>query len=234
MSADSTEKSSFGVYFYATLMALLGALLGFVYMTTFTPQAFSSQAEYQASLADLEGREEPIPVRKPGDAYYIQGIVPRTRSWEPKRLQLSAAGAQTVRFSEGEINSWMTAKFRPGVAPSGEDAPSLLIVPGVPNVAIADEGTVYFNLPTTISAYGASNDFTISARCGLDASAGVQFDSVSISSAKVPLPGIFGAKLYRMLMKGFESTEEYKIISEAFARAESIEVVGSELVFKLR
>lgn len=233
MSAASSEKSPsvIGVYFYATLMALFGAGLGFVYMTSFAAQAFSSQAEYEASRAKLE---QPIPGVKPGDAYYIEGAVSRTRSWEPKRLQLSTAGEQTVRFTESEINSWMAAKFRPGVAPSGEDEASFLIVPGVPNVAIVDADTIYFNLPTTISAYGASDDFTISARCALDASGAVKFDSVNVSSAKVPLPGIIGAKIFDVLAEGYKSTEEYKIVTEALERAESIGIEGRELVFKLR
>ncbi len=233
MTADSSDKSPsvLGVYFYATLMALFGALLGFAYMATFAAQAFSSQADYEASLAKLE---EPIPAPKPGGAYYIEGDVSRTRTWEPKRLQLTAAGAQTVRFTEREINSWMAAKFRPGVASSAEGESDFLIAPGVPNLAITEAGDVYFNVPTTITAYGASDDFTISARCALDSSAGVQFTAVNISSARVPLPSIIGAKIYDVLVQGYKSTEEYKIISEAFARAESIEVVGGELVFKLR
>jgi len=231
MSA-TPEKSPgyFGVYFYAVLMALFGAFLGFFYMTTFAAQAFSSQPEYEASL---EGLEEPIPAPKPGDAYYIEGDVSRTRAWEPKRAQLAAIGAQTVKFTEGEINAWMTAKFRPGAAPAGEEQPSVLIVPGVPNVAIAAEGVVYFNLPTTITIYGATSDFTISSRCGLSAD-GLEFHSVSVSSAKVPWPSLLGAEIIGVLAKGYQSTQEYKIVSDAFARAESVKVEGQELVFNLR
>ena len=233
MSVDSSEKppSAIGVYFYATLIALFGALLGFVYMSSFAAQAFSSEAEYVASVTEVEG---PAPAVKPGDAYYIEGDVSRTRTWEPKRVQLSAAGPQTVRFTEGEINSWMTAKFRPGTTPAGEEQPSLLIVPGVPNVAITASGTVYFNLPTTISIYGASDDYTLSARCEFDDSANINLQTVSLSSAKIPLSGIIGAKIFDVLFEGYKSTEEFEIISEAFARADSIQVIGNELVFKLR
>jgi hypothetical protein len=229
--SEKTPPSILGVYFYATLMALFGAVLGFVYMATFPGQAFSSKADYEASLAESE---ESVSAPKPGDTYYIEGNVSGTRSWEPKRLQLAAEGAQSVRLSEGEINSWMTTKFRPGAIPSGEEAAGLMIVPGVPNFAITDEGIVYLNLATAISAYGAKGNFIISARCTLDASGEVRFKSVNVSSAKVPLPGILGRQIYQTLAKGFKETEEYAIISEAFARADSIEIEGSELIFNLR
>lgn len=230
MSVKSEKSPSvLGFYFYASLMALFGASLGFVYMVNFPAQAFSSQKEYEASLAELEA---PIPAPKPGDAYFVEGPVVRTRTWEPKRAQLVAAGPQTVKFSAGEINAWMTAKFRPGSSPAGEVS-SVLIVPGVPNVAITEAGTLYLNLPTTITAYGSSSDFTVSARCVVDAS-GLQFKTIQVSSAKVPFPNSLGKKIFEILSQSYQSSEEYTILSDAFARANSIELIGGELVFKLR
>jgi len=231
MSSTSDKSPSiFGVFFFAVLMALFGVLLGFVYMASFSAQAFSSQADYEASLKDIE---EPIPEPRPGDGYYIEGEVSQTRSWEPKRDLLGAPGAQTVKFTEGEINAWMSAKFRPGAAISSEDASSILIVPGVPNVALLEAGTLYFNLPTTITAYGVKSDFTISAHCDLGAD-GFQFNSVNVSSAKVPLPNLLGAKILKVLAQGYQSTEEYTILFDAFARADSVDVEGRQLVFELR
>lgn len=232
MAAANTEQSIayFGIYFFGMLFALLGALIGFVYMMTFAAQAFSSEAEYVLSLEDTQGLTA---TPKPGGAYYLVGDVARTRVWKPKRDQLAAAGEQTVKFNEGEINAWMTANLRPGAAPAGEDQPSILIIPGLPNVAIATDGLVYLNLPTTITAYGATNDFTISARVVLDAD-GLQLQAVSVSSAKVPLPSLLGAKILKFLGQGYQSTEDYKIVSDSFARADSVKVVGQELVFNLR
>jgi hypothetical protein len=227
MSAK-TEKSPsiLGVYFYAVLIVLFGALLGFAYMMTFPPQAFSSQAEYQASLADSE---EPISAPKPGDAYYIEGPMLRTRSWEAKRELLKAPGGQTVRLSAGEINAWMKAKFRPGLPPTNGEEPSVLIVPGVPNVAITDAGFIYLNLPTTITAYGSTNDFTVSAR-GVFNAKDLHFEMILVSSAKLPLPDLLGTRLFETLSQSYQSTEEYAIFSEAFARAESVEIADGELV----
>ncbi len=237
MSAKSIEKSPsvLGVYFYAVLMALFGGLLGFVYMTTFPAQAFASEAEYQASVESPEGAEdsEGTVYAKPGDAYYIEGPVARSRSWEAKRDQISAPGEQVVRLSTGEMNGWMAAKFRPGAGPSGEDAPDVLIVPGVPNLALLEDGRLYLNLPTTMSAYEASHDYTVSALCEIDAS-GLSFQSVKVSSARVPLPQILGAKVMKTLAQSYQSTEEYAIVTEALERAESIEVENGELVIRLR
>jgi len=214
-------------------MALFGALLGFAYLTTFPSRAFSSQKEYEASLKKAEEAGDASPAPKPGDAYSIEGAILPTRTWEAKRQQLATPGARTVKFSEGELNAWMSAKFRPGMPAAGNDEPSVLIVPGVPNFAMTEAGTLYLNLPTTITAYGSKNEFAVSARCLADGS-GIQIATVQVSSAKVPFPNLLGREILATLSKGFQSTEEYSIISEALARAESVEVVGGELVLELR
>jgi len=231
MSVSSEKSPSIiGVYFYASLMALLGGLLGFVYLTTFPAQSFATEKEYQTALADSEEEGPVLP--HPGNAYFIEGPVVRSRGWETKRQQFSASGPQTIRLSAGELNGWMDAKFRPGAAPAGDDS-GVLIVPGVPNIAFAEDGTVFLNIPTSVSGYGASNDYTVFARCQIN-TGGLNFDSVSVSSALVPMPSLLGKKVLEVLAKGYQSTEEYEIVSEAFARAESISVDQGELVFKLR
>jgi hypothetical protein len=232
MSAASTGKSPsiFGVFFFATLMALLGAVLGFAYMASFEAQAFSSQEDYQDSLADME---EPVPAVKPGDAYYIEGTIASNRSWEAKRQQLAAGKAGSVRLAETELNAWMSAKFRAGTSSTDVDQAGLLIVPAVPSFALLGEGRFFFNLPLTITAYGSTSDFTLSARCHLDPSSKISFDEVSVCSAKVPLPNIIGVQLIGILMQSYEDTEEYQILADAFAHADTVAVEGHELVFNL-
>jgi hypothetical protein len=181
----------------------------------------------------LENDEEAIEPPKPGKAYYIEGPVSRSRSWEPKRNLLAAPGAQTVTMTAGEINAWMAAKFRMAAPPTDEQETDVLILPGVPNVAFAEDGDLYLNLPATISAYGASNDFTISSKCALSAT-GLRFKNVHISSAKVPFVEQLGARIFEVLAQGYQETEEYGIITQAFARADSVQIKGSALVFELR
>ncbi|MDQ8195736.1 hypothetical protein QEH59_14990 [Coraliomargarita sp. SDUM461004] len=235
MSAAASEKSpsAFGLFFYALLMALLGAFLGFVYMVTFPAQAFSSQAEYEAYQVELAAKEELSTFAKPGHAYYIEGPVLSSVTWEQKREQLATAGAQKVELSSGELNAWMNRIFRSGIAPTDEDQSGILVVPGVPNFGIVDTGEVYINLPTSIAAFGASEDFIVSIRCAL-ASDSLQIRSVSVSSAQVPLPDVLGAWMVDLLLQGYRATEEYKILSEAFERAESVEVADGSIIFQLR
>lgn len=253
--ASERTPSAFGVYFYAVLMALFGALLGFVYMTTFSAQAFASQADYEAFLLqpaqpaksalpakivktskvdDSEELDEPNLGPKPGDAYYIEGAVLSSRSWQAKREQLALPGTQSVAFSVGEINAWMAAKFRKGNSSTEtEEGAGILVVPGVPNVGIADAGEIFINLPVTLTAFGVTDDYTVSVRCALEATQ-LKIRSVGVSCAKVPFPQILGAKLVEVLSRGYAATEEYQIIIDAFARADSIAVVGEQLVLKLR
>lgn len=228
---DNADKppSNVAIYFYAVLMALFGGLLGFLYLLAFPAQAFASQGEYEASIADLE---EPI-YSKPGDAYYIEGPTLKTRAWESKRQQLSTAGPKTVSLSAGEINGWMAAKFRVAEDQAGDDAPSILIVPGVPNVGLVDGRGLYLNLPVTISAYGATGEYTLAAFGNLKPS-GMDIQSLGISCAKVPLPNLIGNQILNALSAGYKSTEEYKIISEALTRVDSVTVEGDQLVIVLR
>lgn len=228
---DNAEKppSNVGVYFYAVLTALFGGLLGFFYLTAFPAQAFASQEEYEASIAELE---EPI-YSKPGDAYYIEGPILRSRAWEAKRQQLSTAGAKTVSLSAGEINGWMAAKFRVPEPQTGDDAPSILIVPGVPNIGLVDGRGFYLNIPVTITAYGAEGEYALSAFGNLKSS-GMEIQSLGISCAKVPLPNLIGKQILNTLSAGYQSTEEYGIVSEALTRVDSVTVEGDQLVIVLR
>ena len=231
MSAATTEKtpSIFWVYFFGVFTALLGAFLGFAYLASFSAQAFSSEAEYTASL---EKTEEPSPASKPGDAYYIKGGILASGSWEPKRAQLATPGPQSVSLRAEEINAWMAARFR-SASPSGEGGgEGIMIVPGVPNVAFTDEGVMYLNVPAEISAYGARGDFMITAQCSVS-EGGLEFHTVRVRSADVPLPNLLGAKLMDVLSQGYQSTEDYQIISDAFARADSIMLEENSLVVQL-
>ncbi len=210
-------------------MALFGGLLGFIYLATFPAEAFSSVEEYEKSIAELE---EPI-YAKPGDSYYIEGTTVRTRAWEAKRQQLSDGGAQTVSLSAGEINGWMAAKFRVAEPPKSEDEPSVLIQPGIPNVGLVDGEGLFLNVPLTISAYGSSGEYGAYLFGTIEPS-GFRIKSMQINCAKIPLPGIFGEQLMNTLSAGYKSTEEYKIIADAFDRVESTSIKDGQLVIVLR
>lgn len=232
MSADSKNvkrPSLIGVYFYGVIMALLGAVLGFAYLSVFSAQAYSSESSYQAAQKDKTAADR---LPSPANAYYIEGPVLRTRSWEAKRDQLEADGSQLVTLSSGEINAWMTAKFR---AASADDASGskILVEPGVPNIAFGEDGAVYINIPTIVRAYGRKHEFTYSTR-GRVGPSGYVVEDAGVSAAKVPLPSVLGLQLLSGLSQGYRGTKEYTILSGAFQRAETVEVSGDEITFKLR
>jgi len=231
---DTTEKqpSYSGVYFYAVLMALSGGLLGFFYLVSFPAQAFDSQEEYEAARVQLK-EAEGIVYSKPGDAYYVEGPILRTRSWEAKRQQLMISGPQTVSISAGEINGWMSAKFRISEPKKGGDESGMLIIPGVPNVGLVDGEGFFVNVPVNIEAYGYSGEYGVYLFGNIDSS-GFKIKSLKISSAKVPLPNILGKQILNTLAAGYKNSEEYGIISKAFERIESAMVKEGQLAIVLR
>ena len=119
MSAAKTLKEEgptlAGISVSAILLAFVGALLGFLYLASVPPTSFKS-------VADLNAYLEKTPEPKLLDVSYFEGPVSRSRSWEQKREILLNGSANTVELTAGEINAWMSAKFRkPSAASAAED-----------------------------------------------------------------------------------------------------------------
>lgn len=235
-SNSNKSPSVLGLYLCAYIMAVVGLLLGFLYMSRFPLQAFDSEAEYQAEYqAQLAEREEMalVPGPRPGDAYYIQGPVAQGRFWESKRDLLAAEGARVVKFSAAELNAWLNSSFQPGAVDKDDAEGGILLVPESPNVALTESGAVYFNLPTRLITFGSERDVMISARGDLTKD-GFQIDRLNMSSAKLPFANILGTEFLKLVGASFRESADYQVLSDAFARAESVEVVDGELVFNLR
>ena len=139
-TAKNTEEqgpSVGGVIFCAVIVALVGALLGFLFLASVPPTSFKSVADLQAYL---EKNPEPVLL----DMSYFEGRISRGRSWEQKRETLLNGSATTVELTADELNAWMSSKFRnSSPAASDEDAPDIVILPGVPNFFI-DEKEGFF------------------------------------------------------------------------------------------
>jgi hypothetical protein len=225
-----SEQSSFLVYLYAVTMAVFGVLLGMVYLMSFPITAYSNMQE---RARDLEDRESLDPV--PGGAYYIEGPILRSRSWETKRKQLIEGAAQSITVSPGEVNAWFEAKFRGSKPATNEESSGLVLVPGLPNLAITREGTVFLNLPVDIEGYGLDGSYVLSAqiRYADGSPAKIVVDHLQIGGAAVPLPGQLGSQLVSTLIKGFSSAEEYGVISQAWRRVGSVEVANGALALTL-
>ncbi|TVP75038.1 MAG: hypothetical protein EA353_14640 [Puniceicoccaceae bacterium] len=229
---SESSPSLFGVYFFAVWMALIGAILGFVYLATFPAESYASLRHYERALATVAKAGE-TKFAKPGDAYYISGPFSETRSWEAKRELLNTPGPQTVRLSVGEINTWAAARFRGTESTADAGKSNFLIVPGVPNMAIVSGHGLYLNLPLSISFFGEPQQHVLTA-IGDVGPDGYQVHSLSLGNARLPAPDILGAQILGALWQAFQSTEEYAILSQAFERATAVELEGQAVVFTLR
>jgi hypothetical protein len=229
------SPSIFGVYFFAVLMAIFSAFLGFVYLLGFPAKAFSSQQAYGASFTDKPNQTKSNlgSARIPGDVYYIVGPTLNSRSWESKRAQMQAEEPSTVRLSSGEINAWMNAAFRSSVAPPNPAASDVLIMPKVPNVSIAGDESLTLSLPTRVEGYGRKYDMIVFARM-VPVAGQLRFESCYVSNAKLPMPNLLGSALFEKLSQSYQATDEYRIISNALSRADSIYIDRGELVLELR
>ena len=231
MAAIKTEKTPglFGVYLSGIISIWIGGILGFVFMATSPTKAFPSLDAYRAAQAE----EDAPRASKPGNAFYIEGPLLRTRSWEAKREQLSAPGPQTVSLSIGELNMWANSRFTAASPPSNLKDAKLLIVPGIPNFAAVEERGFYINLPLSVIILGRSYECMLVAVGTLDTS-GFQAESVSFNAAAIPLPSVLGARALESVAQAFQTSEDFGIITQAFERAESVNWGTDGLTFRLR
>ena len=232
-ATNNTEdtRSDLAVYFFAVPLILLGGLLGFLYMTTFPAQVFASEKDYKASLVSAANGEKRVH-SKPGDVYYIEGSTSRNRSWQSKRELIKAVGPQTIHFSADEMNGWISAKLRIQDT-EVNDAPNILIVPGLPKVGLVNGKGLFLKLPVAVTAYGGIIEYVVSVFFNLESSR-FKIESVNINSARVPFPDVIGSRVISALLEGYKSIGEYKIISSAFERIDSATVEDGHLVLLLR
>lgn len=230
MKEKSEANLSF-VVIYALMMVWIGGLLGFISLLSSPLKAYANEEDH---LKALEARESSHTI--PGDAFYIEGPVARSPSWESKRQQLIDATVPQVRISVGEVNAWLEAKFRSASTSTGEEEAGLVLRPERPNVGLSQSGTIYLNLPAQISGYGLDGTYVLSARVRYKegAPASLTVDHLQIAGAAVPLPGIIGSKMVSALINGFSSAEEYAVLREAWVRVQSVETADSNFILSLK
>ncbi|MFU8847945.1 MAG: hypothetical protein ACNA77_04415 [Opitutales bacterium] len=228
---EKSEQSLLFVFIYALMMVWMGGLLGFMTLFSFPLKAYANEEDHAKAL---EARESSHAI--PGDAFYIEGPVARSPSWESKRQQLIDATVPEVRISVGEVNAWLEAKFRVGTPSAGEEGAGLVLRPERPNMGLSRAGTIYLNLPAKISGYGLDGAYVLSARVSYKegSPASLIVDHLQIAGAAVPLPRIIGAKLVSALINGFSSADEYAVLREAWSRVQSVETTDSTFILTLK
>lgn len=228
---QTKDPSILGMYFYGMLTALIGAFLGGLYMASFPAMALKSQGEFD------KFKEERLGISpRPGDIYLMQGVLRSTQTWEAKRQAWIDGGTEAIDFSHRELNAWLAAKFKSATTPSDEDAPKVMIIPGVPNIYIGTD-IIYLSLETEFVIYGASYLRTIFVTGTIDDSSGdVEFDieTLNIENAVVPFVDILGRRIVKTLLKAYSKSDEFVLIEEAWSRIQSVEQSDGNLLFQLR
>lgn len=214
----------------AVILAGIGAFLGFLLLVSVPPQSYKSVAALQDYL---EKKTEP----KLLDTSYFEGPVSRGRSWEQKREALLNGSDTTVELSAGEINAWMSAKFRqPRAAPKGEEETNILILPGVPNFFIDAAEGFFLNLPTEVTIYGSAHNCLMIAQGHFSAGPQVAFqmDALHLNDAAIPVLGGLGDQLVATLLQAYSQTDEFLAFQKAWQKVESVELVADTIRLKLR
>lgn len=234
MSAAKTTKEEgptlAGISFSAALLALVGALLGFLYLASVPPISFKS-------VADLNAYLEKKPELKLLDRSYFEGPVSGSRSWEQKREVLLNGSATTVELTAGELNAWMSAKFRkPSAASAAGDKPGIVILPGVPNFFIDAAAGFFLNVPTEVTIYGSTHDRIMIALGRFSAGPQVQFQisALRVNDAAIPMIAGLSKQLLQVLLLAYSQTEEFVVCQKAWEKVESVELVSGAMRLKLR
>ncbi|MFQ3225862.1 MAG: hypothetical protein ACI8Z5_002129 [Lentimonas sp.] len=225
-NVEEKEDSLVGLFFLGVLMALLGAVLGFMFLASVEPKSYKSVADLQAYL---EKNTETNLL----EMSYFEGPISRSRSWEQKREALLNGSATSVELTSGEVNAWMAAKFRKS---SSNPAGDKVILPGVPNFFIdADEG-FFLNLPTDVTIYGSAHKWMVVAQGHFSAGGQVEFqmDALHVNDAAIPVVGGLADHFVGALLQAYAETDEFIAFQEAWTTVESVELVGDTIRLKLR
>ena len=218
------------ISFSAVLLTLVGALLGFLFLASVPPMAFRS-------VADLNAYLEKKPELNLLDRSYFEGPVSSSRSWEQKREVLFNGSATTVELTAGELNAWMSAKFRkPSVVPAVGDKAGIMILPDVPNFFIDAAAGFILSLPTEVTVFGSSHDRIMIALGRFSAGPQVQFQisALRVNDAAIPMIAGLGKQLLQALLLAYSQTEEFIACQKAWEKVESVELVAGAMRLKLR
>ena len=217
--------------FYGFLIAILGVVLGFLYMVSFEPAVIKTSGELESFKAELAERAV-----RPGDYYLMQAPAVTVKPWDGKRLALLYGRTGEMTLSHSEINAWLASKFQPSPAPNGANIPNTIIIPGVPNLYFGLYRT-HLNLPTEFIVYGKSFKRTISMLVELsksDDSINCEVMALNIGNARVPFVNLLGEPIFNILLEAYSGSEEFVAMKAALANVESIDSSEGNLHFVLR
>ncbi|MGJ8652947.1 MAG: hypothetical protein ACSHX8_06705 [Opitutaceae bacterium] len=229
---DTENTSDFGAFFLGLLSAILGAVIGVIYMASFPAVTFNSMSGAANFLKEKSEREA-----RPGDVYFFKGQSLGTREWEATRKSLiDGAPGSVVDLADRDLNAWFGSKFRIGAPPKGEALPNLTIAPSLPNVFFADE-FVHISLPIEVFFMGDSYSHVIIAKgvfSDINGQLNFQMESLYLDNAGVPFLDVVGSAFVNQLLRAYSETDEYGVFQEIWGRVESVEQSEGNLRLTLR
>ena len=228
---EEDEATLGGALILGALVALLGALLGFMFLASVQPKSYQSVEELQAFLEKTSDSSLL-------QSSYLQGPVSRSRGWEQKRDALLNGEALTVELSSAEINAWMSSKFsKSGSRPSDEDEGSgVMILPGVPNVFIDTDQGFFLNVPADVSIYGSTHNWMVVAKGHFTDGLQVRFEveTLHVNGAAIPALGGLAKRFLGALFQAYSQTDEFLAVEKAWTKVESVELVDDTIHLTLR
>ncbi|MEM7789980.1 MAG: hypothetical protein AAF546_01150 [Verrucomicrobiota bacterium] len=220
---ETKEPTLTNAVMLGVLSAVIGALFGFVFLTTFKAQAFTTIEDRATALEEQSGKPG-----MPSDAYFMEGPRAGSAGWELQRQRLLSGAEEQIDLSVGELNAWMASSFRPSKKPKKEDQTNFMIFPGTPNFFAEEDGLLSVNLPTELLIFGKSYKYMVSARGYFAGGSPTNFifDRLQVNSAPVPNQNLVVNQFIKTLLAAFSATEEYQTIADAWWNVQSVEVVG--------
>lgn len=219
-----------GVISLALCSLVIGVLLGFIFLASFPVKALASSKEAEGFLSENTSRAP-----RPDDGYYFEAAPARSRNWEIQRRALLSGDSNQIEVQFSDLNSWTSSMFRPATPPAGKDKPKYMLNPREPKFGTDGEGTVYLILPVTATIFEYSKKSTLYVT-GHFPEGGKDFsiDSFHVNNAALPpVPGL-SEYVYSTLMQAFSESEEYKAITEAWDKVQSVEVTENSLRIQMQ
>ena len=211
------------------LTALLGALLGIISLAT-------------QSVFELK---EPLPPERQeaGMVYFVKGSPSSSARWRALRSQILAGTPGTIKFDEGDLNSWANSMLVLSSPNRGEEGESEA-VPGlfglkvnVTGVNFRMEGdelqvAAYLEFP----ALASGKRFTYQARGSFDSGwGGLKFqpDEGTLGRAEIVSIPFLGSALNKKLIGLFTQSPEWGALSEAWGKVASVEIAEGQATLTL-
>lgn len=209
-------------------MLVVGGVLGFICLLVQRPVALNSEKELAAYLQKQSKYQGPT-----YQAYYFKGPVERTQDWAQKREQLLAAATQKVEFSDGDLNAWFTARFRPALPGPGQKKPAL--VPGVPNIFLSEQ-SVCLSLPLDVEIAGSKKKWVVFVQGNFVGEERPRFliESLHVNNAALPFASTLGQSVLNGLIEAYRAAPDYEPLLAAWERVESIQVVANRMQIQMR